>query len=273
MAQIFHPSSNTLARLSIFGGAFVALGALVLTYMVIRSPYQTDVHVVKAQPVPFSHEHHANGLGIDCRYCHSSVEESPFAGMPPTYTCMSCHSQVWTDSAMLAPVRESLALDEPIAWNRVHDIPDYAYFNHAIHVKKGVGCYSCHGRVNRMPLAWKEESMTMGWCLECHRNPEEHLRPRDEIYNLDWSIESDQHGLIAMFREAAAASPGDASEADDADTRAPEERIEHERQLAERALEDDRISQEELGRLLASRYEVPTLGHRTPLTNCAVCHR
>lgn len=249
MAQIFHPSANTLARLSIFGGAFVALGALVLTYMVIQSPFQTEQHVVKAQPVPFSHEHHVNGLGIGCKYCHSSVEESASAGMPPTHTCMSCHSQIWTDSPMLAPVRTSLEYDEPIEWNRVHDLPDYAYFNHSIHVKKGVGCYSCHGRVNRMPLAWKEEPMTMGWCLECHRNPEDHLRPRDEIYNLEWSVESEQEKATEIVE----------AEADSA--------------TREAVLADEYVTQEELGRLLASLYEVPTLGHQTPLTNCAVCHR
>ncbi|WP_182830390.1 cytochrome c3 family protein [Tautonia rosea] len=249
MPQIFHPSANTLARASIFGGAFVALGAVLVTHMVIRSPYQTEVHVVKSQPVPFSHEHHVRGLGIDCRYCHTSVEESSFAGLPPTYTCMSCHSQIWTDSPMLAPVRESLALDRPLEWNRIHDVPDYTYFNHAIHVNKGVGCYSCHGRVDLMPLAWKEESMSMGWCLECHRNPEKHLRPREEIYNLEWSVDKDQEAVKAFVtREADAESK-------------------------EFLMEDDYVSQEELGQLLAAMYEVPTLGHNTPLTNCAVCHR
>jgi hypothetical protein len=249
MAQIFHPSANTLARVSILGGAFAALGAVAVTYMVIQSPYQTNVNVVRDQPIPFSHEHHVNGLGIDCRYCHGSVEESYFAGMPPTYTCMSCHSQVWTDAPMLAPVRESLALEKPIEWNRVHDVPDYAYFNHSIHVKKGVGCYSCHGQVDQMPLAWKEESMTMGWCLECHRNPEKHLRPREEIYNLNWSVDADQQAVRDFVQR----------EAD------PE--------TYQGLTADEYVSQEELGYLLAAMYEVPTLGHDTPMTNCAVCHR
>jgi len=186
MAQIFHPSANTLARLSIFGGAFIALGALVLTYMVVRSPYQTGVDVVKAQPVPFSHEHHVNGLGIDCRYCHSTVEESSFAGMPPTYTCMSCHSQVWTQSPMLEPVRASFRNNKPLNWVRVHRLPDFVYCHHGVHVQKGVGCVECHGRVDLMPLTWKAEPMTMQWCLECHRHPEKHLRPQSEIFNLDW---------------------------------------------------------------------------------------
>lgn len=199
MAQIFHPSANTLARVSIFGGAFAVLGLLALTYMLLRSPYETDVNVVRAQPVQFSHEHHVSGLGIDCRYCHTSVEESHFAGIPPTHTCMSCHSQVWADAPMLAPVRESQAMDRPIEWNRVHDLPDFTYFNHAIHIKKGVGCTSCHGRVDQMPLAWKAEPMTMEWCLDCHRYPEKHLRPRDEIFNMAWTFEDDPE-MSSQFR-------------------------------------------------------------------------
>src|SRR5262245_51218870 len=177
MAQIFHPSMNTLSRLSIYGAAFFALGALGLVYGYNRSPYETRVRVIPAQPVQFSHEHHVRGLGIDCRYCHTSVEWSSFAGIPPTYTCMSCHSQIWSESPMLEPVRASLRDAKPIRWNRVHDLPDFVYFHHGIHVQKGVGCVSCHGRVDLMPLAWKEKPLTMEWCLECHREPEKHLRP------------------------------------------------------------------------------------------------
>ena len=142
--------------------------------------------------MPFSHEHHVRGLGIDCRYCHTSVEKSSFAGIPPTETCMTCHSQIWTDSPMLEPVRTSLRTNTPIRWNRVHDLPDYVYFNHGIHVQKGVGCVSCHGRVDQMPLTWKAEPMTMEWCLSCHRNPEKHLRPREEVFNMDWVPPEDQ---------------------------------------------------------------------------------
>ena len=250
MAQIFHSSANTLIRVAIVGGALLAGGAVSISFLIFQSPYQTGQRVVKSQPVPFSHEHHVRGLGVDCRYCHTSVEESPYAGMPPTHTCMSCHSQIWTDSPMLAPVRESYAEDKPIAWNRIHDLPDYAYFNHSVHVKKGVGCYSCHGRIDQMPIAWKAEPMSMGWCLKCHRNPEEHLRPRDQIYNLAWSVEEDQDEVKDFVRQEFGSPEYDRIAAD-----------------------DDHISQEELGRLLASKYEVPTLGHDTPLTNCAVCHR
>lgn len=193
MPQIFHPSANTLARVTIFGGAFAALGLLVLTYMVERSPYQTQVGVIKEQPVPFSHEHHVRGLGIDCRYCHTSVETSAVASVPPTYTCMSCHSQIWSDSPMLAPVRESLKSGKPLAWTRIHDLPDFVYFHHGIHVQKGIGCVECHGRVDLMPLTWKDQPLTMEWCLECHRHPERHIRPKGEdVFKMDWKPEGDR---------------------------------------------------------------------------------
>jgi hypothetical protein len=145
--------------------------------------------------VQFSHEHHVNALGIDCRYCHTSVETSSFAGIPPTETCMTCHSQIWRDSPMLAPVRDSLAKNEPIPWNRVHDLPDYAYFNHSVHVAKGVGCASCHGRVDQMPLIWKDAPLTMEWCLGCHREPERHLRPRDQIFSMTWTAGGEREQL------------------------------------------------------------------------------
>jgi hypothetical protein len=166
---------------------FFVVGLLFVVYMIFASPYVTQVHVVRDQPVPFSHEHHVSALGIDCRYCHTSVEVSTFAGIPPTETCMTCHSQIWVDSPMLEPVRKSMRTNEPIRWNRVHDLPDYAYFNHAIHVKKGVGCASCHGRIDQMPLTWKEQPLTMEWCLGCHRHPERHLRPPAEVFNMNWA--------------------------------------------------------------------------------------
>jgi hypothetical protein len=192
MTQIFHPSTNTISRVSIFGALFFGLALLFIVYMIFRSPYVTGVNVVVDQPVPFSHEHHVRGLGIDCRYCHTSVEKSSFAGIPPTETCMTCHSQIWTDSPMLAPVRMSMRTNTPIRWNRVHDLPDYAFFNHSIHVQKGVGCVSCHGQVDQMPMTWKAEPMTMEWCLSCHRNPENHLRPRSEVFNMNWVPPKDQ---------------------------------------------------------------------------------
>ena len=201
MTQIFHPSTNTISRVSIFGALFFLVGLLIVVYMIFRSPYVTGVNVVLDQPVPFSHEHHVSALGLDCRYCHTSVEKSSFAGIPPTETCMTCHSQIWTDSPMLEPVRTSMRTNTPIRWNRVHDLPDYVFFNHSIHVQKGVGCVSCHGRVDQMPMTWKAEPMTMEWCLSCHRNPAPHLRPRAAVFLAEWnprSSESDVtgHGLI-----------------------------------------------------------------------------
>ncbi|MBV8677594.1 MAG: cytochrome c3 family protein, partial [Planctomycetaceae bacterium] len=151
------------------------------------------------QPVPFSHQHHVQGLGIDCRYCHTSVETSGFAGIPPTETCMSCHSQIWSESPMLEPVRASMRTNEPIRWNRVHELPDYAYFNHAIHVQKGIGCSSCHGRVDLMPLTWKDQPLTMEWCLGCHREPEAQIRPREEVFNMSWTPPANQ---LAMGKDA-----------------------------------------------------------------------
>jgi Zn ribbon nucleic-acid-binding protein len=195
MGQIFHPSTNTFAKVTIFGGLiFIAiLGALGLAFA--RSDYATDVNLVRHQPVQFSHEHHVSGLGIDCRYCHTSVEQSSSAGMPSTHTCMTCHSQIWNESPKLAPVRESYATGVPLAWTRVHDLPDFVYFNHSIHVLKGVGCTECHGQVDQMPLMWKEEPMTMEWCLDCHRQPERALRPVEQVFNMDYVQPSNQVAL------------------------------------------------------------------------------
>ncbi len=201
MSQIFHPSANTFAKVTIFGAVFFIVLLAGVGLLLARSPYVTDVGIAREQPVQFSHEHHVNGLGIDCRYCHTSVEVSPYAGMPPTHTCMSCHSQIWNDSPALAPVRESYLTGQPIVWNRVHRVPDYVYFNHSIHVNKGVGCATCHGQIDQMPLVWKAEPMTMEWCLDCHRQPEQQLRPLDQIYNIDWVAE-DQETLGLQLKEA-----------------------------------------------------------------------
>ncbi len=190
MAQIFHPSFNTLSKVSIFGALFF-LGAGVWAWdRVLRSSYTTQVNVARAQPVPFSHKHHVGGLGIDCRFCHTSVEDSAFAGLPPTKTCMGCHSMVWKDAPMLEPVRESYRSDAPIAWTRVHDLPDFAYFDHSIHVRKGIGCTSCHGHVEEMPLTWRSETLNMDWCLSCHRAPAQDVRPRERVFDVAWDPDS-----------------------------------------------------------------------------------
>jgi hypothetical protein len=192
MSQIFHPSTNTIAKVSIFGAIFIAGALLWVMVEFNRSPYVTQATVAREQPVQFSHQHHVGGLGIDCRYCHTSVEDSSFAGIPPTKTCMNCHSQIWANSPYLEPVRESWRTNRSLQWTRVHDLPDFAYFNHSIHVKKGVGCSTCHGRVDRMPLMWQTASLQMEWCLACHREPERFLRPADQIYSLEWQPPADQ---------------------------------------------------------------------------------
>src|SRR5712692_11492781 len=170
--QIFARSSNAIARASLFVPVFALAGLFWVLAQLQRSPYITYAGVRKSQPVPFSHQHHVTGLGIDCRYCHTSVEQSSFAGIPPTKTCMNCHAQLWTSADMLHPVRFSYQSGESLQWTRVHDLPDYVYFNHSIHVAKGVGCYSCHGAVNEMPLMYEENTLQMEWCLNCHRQPE-----------------------------------------------------------------------------------------------------
>ena len=186
MAQVFHPVMNTVAKASIFGAVFIVAFVTWAAAQWYVSPYFTQVNVPREQPLQFSHEHHVSGLGIDCRYCHGSVEESSFAGIPSTKTCMSCHSQVWTSAPMLEPVRASWRTGQPIRWTRVHDLPDYSYFDHSIHVAKGVGCASCHGDVQNMALMFKANTLHMSWCLDCHREPEKFVRPRDEVFNMDW---------------------------------------------------------------------------------------
>ena len=172
MAQIFHPSMNAFARGTIFGGAFIVAGIAWAGSVWVRSSYVTQVGVVRDQPVPFSHDHHVSGLGLDCRYCHATAEKSAYAGMPATEVCMGCHSQIWNTSPLLAPVRESEASGRPLEWTRVYDLPDYVYFDHSIHVTKGIACQSCHGPVERMPLMRRSVSLHMEWCLDCHRHPQ-----------------------------------------------------------------------------------------------------
>lgn len=182
MPQIFHRSTNTISKVSIFGLVFLVAAVFTIMGMLNRSPYLTQAGVIRDQPVPFSHDHHVRGLGIDCRYCHTSVETSNFAGIPPTKTCMSCHSQIFSDSPMLEPVRESFRTGEPLAWVRVHDLPDFVYFDHSIHIAKGVACASCHGPVEAMPLTWRQESLNMEWCIQCHKNPHASIGLREAVF-------------------------------------------------------------------------------------------
>ncbi|PYV48297.1 MAG: cytochrome C [Acidobacteria bacterium] len=182
--QIFHRSANVISRASIYVGIFTAAFALWTCIQIQRSPYVTYAGIARPQPAPFSHQHHVAALGIDCRYCHTSVETSSFAGIPPTKTCMNCHSQIWTNAALLEPVRESFRSGKSLVWNRVNDLPDFVYFDHSIHINKGVGCNTCHGPVDRMPLMYNYASLQMEWCIECHRAPEKNLRPREQVFNM-----------------------------------------------------------------------------------------
>jgi Cytochrome c7 and related cytochrome c len=203
MAQLFSPRANIHSRVVIFGVVALICGGSWATWAVYWSPYTTYVDVAFDQPVPFSHKHHVGDDGIDCRYCHTTVEKSAFAGLPSTDTCMTCHSQLWKDAPVLAPIRESLASNTPVHWNRVHDLPDYVYFNHSIHVAKGIGCSVCHGRVDQMPLTRKTQTLYMRWCLDCHRNPQNYIRPRDKIYDMAWqparNQESEGEKLVTQY--------------------------------------------------------------------------
>ena len=186
MSQVFHRSTNYWSRASIVG-IILFLGFLSFAVVSISwSGYVTGQSVTVDQPVQFSHAHHVGSMGIDCRYCHTSVEESAFANIPPTKTCMNCHSQIWTNAPILEPVRASFRENRPLTWWRVHDLPDFVYFNHSIHVKKGVGCETCHGRVDRMPLMLQKSSLQMEWCLDCHRDPSRFVRPVDQITTMGY---------------------------------------------------------------------------------------
>jgi len=199
MPQIFSRNANSYARASIIGGVAL-LGALYgAADRLSRSTYVTRVEVVIDQPVQFSHQHHAGGIGIDCRYCHTTVERAASAGIPPVKTCMNCHAQIWAQSPYLEPVREAFRTNQPIRWTRVHDLPDFAYFNHSVHVKKGMGCATCHGRVDRMPLMWQNASLQMEWCLDCHRNPAKYVRPREAVFEMDYQPPPNQLELGARL--------------------------------------------------------------------------
>lgn len=233
MAQVFHRSANTIARASIIGVVVIVSVLLWAALEMQRSPYATYQDVAQAQPVPFSHQHHAGGDGIDCRYCHTSVENSSFAGIPPTKTCMNCHSQIWTNAPMLEPVRESYRTGKSLMWTRVNDLPDFVYFDHSIHINKGVGCASCHGAVDKMPLMYAANSLQMEWCLNCHRAPEKFLRPRDQVFNMGYEQPSSQNPV----------------------------------KLADGSVFSDQIA---LGTELKHRYNIRSV---QGITSCNTCHR
>lgn len=195
MAQLFPRVANSIARFSLLGLVCTLVAVASAGYLIVESPYETRQGVPREQPIPFSHEHHAGDLGIDCRYCHTTVTTSSFANIPATKICMNCHSQMWAVAPVLEPLRESYRSGRSIAWTRVHDLPDFVYFNHSVHVHNGIGCSACHGRVDKMPLTWQAESLRMEWCLNCHRHPEQYVRPRDRVFDMSYQPPPDQIAL------------------------------------------------------------------------------
>lgn len=195
MPQIFPRRTNTLAWVSLAGLPLGGALALWLCLLYTRSSYGTGAGVTRVQPVPFSHQHHAGDLGIDCRYCHTSVENSSYAGLPPTHTCMNCHSQMWVGSDVLEPVRASYQSNKSLKWHRIYNLPGFVYFEHSIHVHKGIGCSTCHGRVDNMPFTFQSPSLLMEWCLDCHRHPERHLRPVEQVFNMKYEAPPNQEEL------------------------------------------------------------------------------
>lgn len=199
MAQLFRPSANSLAKIAIGGALILVCSTIGIAYVIDRGPWITDVGVAPVQPIYFSHKHHVKDDGIDCRYCHSAVENSSSAGIPPTETCMSCHSQIWNNATVTEPIRQSWATGKSIEWTKVHDLPDYVYFNHSIHIAKGVGCSTCHGQINEMPWVYKVNTLYMNWCINCHRNPAAYLRPKSEVFNMDYQMPANQASLGAQL--------------------------------------------------------------------------
>lgn len=195
MAQIFHRSTNTISRVSIYGAVFILAAIGYLGWAVTQSPYFTDVNEPRQQPVPFSHKHHVTDDGIDCRYCHTSVENSSFAGVPSTHICMSCHSRLWANSPILEPVRVSYLTDKSLEWTRVNALPEFVYFDHSIHIHKGVGCTTCHGPIGEMPLTWRAHTLYMRWCIDCHKHTERYVRPREDVFLADYRPPKDQLAL------------------------------------------------------------------------------
>jgi len=190
VAPVFPPGANALVRWSIVGGALLVVAVASLASALYYSPVVTNVNIAKEQPIPFSHQRHVSGNGIDCRYCHTTVETSNFAGIPPTETCMTCHSQILTDQPMFAPILESWQTGKSMEWTRLNDLPDFVYFNHSIHISKGIGCNHCHSngvaKIEEMRLTVKAQSFRMTWCLDCHKDPAQFIRPKEEVFNMSW---------------------------------------------------------------------------------------
>jgi hypothetical protein len=286
MAQIFDRSSNALARASLVLTGLIVIALGVTLDQLQRSPWVTRQGQRPDQPVPFSHKHHVQGLGIQCQYCHVTVEKSSYAGIPPTKTCMNCHAQIWTNAQLLEPVRQSWVTGQSLVWTKVHDLPDYVYFSHEIHVNKGLGCSTCHGRVDQMPLMYAQNTLQMEWCLDCHRNPAKNLRPTTEIYNMAWEAPAEDRPVWCAVGGEQAGTP--TAESVNCVTKDPARAGVEVAALqmppigahgVAPALGGDAIgvpqykkftSQDELGHFLVDHYKI-----RTPkdLASCEVCHR
>ena len=293
MAQIFERSSNALARASLGLTGLIVIALGVTLDQLQRSPWVTRQGQRPDQPVPFSHKHHVQGLGLQCQYCHVTVEKSSYAGIPPTKTCINCHAQIWTNAQLLEPVRQSWATGNSITWTKVHDLPDFAYFSHEIHVNKGLGCASCHGRVDQMPLMYAQSTLQMEWCLDCHRNPSKNLRPTSEIYNMAWEAPAEDRPVWCSVTDVKSGQP--TAQGVNCVTKDPAVNPQQMASLARPSLlhmaamvsdtpsggaalnqtqataEYEKFtSQDELGNFLLKQYKI-----RTPkeLTSCEVCHR
>jgi ferredoxin len=274
MAQIFDRSSNALARMSLVLTGLIVIALGVTLDQLQRSPWVTRQGQRPDQPVPFSHKHHVEGLGLQCQYCHTTVEKSSYAGIPPTKTCMNCHAQIWTNAELLEPVRKSWATGESIPWIKVHDLPDYVYFSHEIHVAKGVGCATCHGQVNQMPLMYAQNTLQMEWCLDCHRNPAKNLRPANQVYNMAWEKPATDHPVWCAVNGKTGvptAETVDCTAKDPANAPAAHAGFEPvSLSLAPAPTYQKFTSQQDMGLFLVDHYKV-----RTPkdLASCEVCHR
>src|SRR5450631_3350630 len=272
MAQIFDRSANALARASLVLTGLIVIALGVTLDQLQGSPWVTKQGQRAEQPVPFSHKHHVMGLGLQCQYCHTSVEKSSYAGIPPTKTCMNCHAQIWTNAGLLQPVRTSWATGESIPWVKIHDLPDFVYFSHEIHVNKGIGCASCHGRVDQMPLMYMQNSLQMEWCLDCHRNPAKNLRPTSEIYNMAWEEPSSGKSVQCAPTGKGAAGSGTttAQSVNCTVVKAKPEGSVETVAMEQPVGAQNFTSQMDLGRYLTAQYHI-----RPPneLTSCETCHR
>ncbi len=287
MAQIFDRSSNALARMSLVLTGLIVIALGVTLDQLQRSPWVTRQGQRPDQPVPFSHKHHVQGLGLQCQYCHTTVEKSSYAGIPPTKTCINCHAQIWTNAQLLEPVRQSWATNQSLVWTKVHDLPDFVYFSHEIHVNKGLGCSTCHGRVDQMPLMYAQNTLQMEWCLDCHRNPAKNLRPTGQIYNMAWENPAEERPVWCSVGDAKEGKPT-AQSVDcvmkDPTGAGPEVASLRMPSIGGHAAMGEAAaagvpaagaykkftSQDELGHFLLAQYKI-----RTPreLTSCEVCHR